>query len=67
MAINLQDARIADNTGARPIDTPVRVDGPAAYFTRLPIKAMLAALQNAGIAAEVSQTAGIVTDPVAVE
>ncbi|MFO1245063.1 MAG: pyroglutamyl-peptidase I [Ramlibacter sp.] len=58
VAINLQDARIADNTGARPIDTPVRADGPAAYFTRLPIKAMLAALQNAGIAAEVSQTAG---------
>ena len=32
--------------------------GPAAYFTTLPIKAMLAAVQARGVAAEVSQTAG---------
>jgi len=58
LAINVDDARIADNAGARPIDTPVVPGGPAAYFTSLPIKAMLAALTGQGINAEVSQTAG---------
>ena len=58
VAINVNDARIADNAGAQPIDTPVAPNAPAAYFTRLPIKAMLVALQREGVAAEVSQTAG---------
>lgn len=58
VAINVNDARIPDNAGAQPIDTPVISGAPAAYFTRLPIKAMHAAIQHAGIAAEVSQTAG---------
>jgi pyroglutamyl-peptidase len=58
VAINVNDARIRDNTGAQPIDTPVIPGGPAAYFTGLPIKAMLAAMLAAGIRAEVSQTAG---------
>ena len=58
VAINVDDARIPDNNGAQPIDEPVRRGAPAAYFSSLPIKAMLAALQRAGIPAEVSQTAG---------
>ncbi len=58
VAINVNDARIADNAGAQPIDTRVAARGPAAYFSTLPIKAMLLALQREGIAAEVSQTAG---------
>ena len=58
IAINIQDARIADNIGAQPIDVPVIESGPAAYFTTLPIKAMLLALAAANIPAEVSQTAG---------
>ena len=58
VAINVNDARIADNAGAKPVDTPVVADGPAAYFTTLPIKAMLQALLDAGVRAEVSQTAG---------
>ncbi|HEY1138855.1 MAG TPA: pyroglutamyl-peptidase I [Lysobacter sp.] len=58
VAINIIDARIPDNTGSQPIDEPVAADGPAAYFTGLPIKAMLAALRNAGFPVEVSQTAG---------
>lgn len=58
VAINVNDARIADNLGAQPIDTAVVVDGPAAYFTTLPIKAMVKAVRQAGIAASVSQTAG---------
>lgn len=58
VAINVKDAHIPDNAASQPIDTPVVSGGPAAYFTTLPIKAMLAALQREGIAAEVSQTAG---------
>lgn len=58
VAINVDDARIADNAGARPIDTPIVRRGPAAYFSTLPIKAQLQALQSAGLPAEISQTAG---------
>ena len=58
VAINVSDARIADNDQAQPVDEPVLPGGPAAYFTGLPVKAMLAALRREGIAAEVSQTAG---------
>ncbi len=58
VAINVNDARIPDNLGEQPIDTPVVVDGPAAYFTTLPIKAMVKAVCEAGVAASVSQTAG---------
>ena len=58
VAINVDDARIADNAGAQPVDLPVVSNGPAAYFTGLPIKAMRQALLDAGINAEVSQTAG---------
>lgn len=58
VAINLIDARIADNARAQPVDEPVVRGGPAAYFSTLPLKAMLAALQRADIQAEVSQTAG---------
>ncbi|MES2281056.1 MAG: pyroglutamyl-peptidase I [Pseudomonadota bacterium] len=58
IAINIADASIADNEGAQPVDVPVNPKGPAAYFSTLPIKAMLVALQKAGIPAEVSQTAG---------
>jgi pyroglutamyl-peptidase len=58
VAINVDDARIADNAGRQPIDEPVVADGPAAHFSSLPIKAMVAALRAAGIPASVSQTAG---------
>lgn len=58
VAINVDDARIPDNAGAQPIDQPIVPGGPAAYFSTLPIKAMVAALQRQGVAAAVSQTAG---------
>ena len=58
VAINLDDARIADNAGAQPIDEPVIARGPAAHFTTLPIKAMVAALREAGHSASVSNSAG---------
>lgn len=58
VAINVDDARIADNAGAQPVDEPVVPGGPAAYFSTLPIKAMVAGLRAAGLPASVSQTAG---------
>jgi pyroglutamyl-peptidase len=58
VAINVDDARIADNHGAKPIDQPVVPGGPAAYFSTLPIKAMVAGLRAAGLPASVSQSAG---------
>jgi pyroglutamyl-peptidase len=58
IAINVDDARIADNVGASPVDVPVVRGAPAAYFSTLPIKAMAGALRRAGWPAAVSQTAG---------
>lgn len=58
VAINIDDARIADNEGKQPIDTPVFEDGPAAYFSSLPIKAMVQSIKTAGLPASVSNSAG---------
>jgi pyroglutamyl-peptidase len=58
VAINGDDGRIADNDGVQPVDVPVREDGPAAYFSSLPVKAMVTAMRRAGFPAAVSNTAG---------
>ncbi|MEX3170926.1 pyroglutamyl-peptidase I [Serratia quinivorans] len=58
VAINVDDARIPDNQGQQPIDEPIVESGPAAYFSTLPIKAMVDSMREAGIPASVSQTAG---------
>ncbi|MFE0024727.1 pyroglutamyl-peptidase I [Amycolatopsis sp. NPDC059021] len=58
VAINLVDARIPDNAGTQPVDVPVIADGPAAYFSTLPVKACVAAIRDAGVPASVSHTAG---------
>lgn len=58
LAINIDDARASDNAGRQPIDMPIVPNGPAAYFSGLPVRAMLQALQQSGIAAELSDTAG---------
>lgn len=58
VGINVQDARIHDNDGEQPIDKPVVQGGPAAHFATLPIKACVAAMRQAGLAAAVSNSAG---------
>ncbi len=58
VAINVDDARIADNAGRQPVDRPVVRGGPAAYWSTLPVKAITDALRRRGIPAAVSQTAG---------
>ena len=58
VAINLVDARIPDNAGAQPVDQVVLDSAPAAYFTGLPAKAIVADLLGAGHRAELSYSAG---------
>ncbi len=58
VAINISDAGIPDNAGYQPIDEPIRVDGAPAYFSNLPVKAMVAHIRQAGINARLSNTAG---------
>src|SRR3954447_20083622 len=58
VAINIDDGRIEDNEGYQPIDVKIKDDGPNAYFSSLPIKAMATAMREAGIPSAVSNTAG---------
>lgn len=58
VAINLADARFPDNDGAQPLDEPLRADGDAAYFSTLPVRAMVQAVRAAGLPCSVSYTAG---------
>lgn len=58
VAINWIDARIPDNAGAQPVDEPVIAGAPPAHFSSLPLKAMAAAAQAAGVPAEISFSAG---------
>lgn len=58
VALNLKDCRAADNEGAIFDGDPIREEGPAAYFTTIPVKKMVAAMQEAGIPASLSYCAG---------
>lgn len=58
VAINWVDARIPDNDGRQPIDEAVVAGAPPAYFSKLPIKAMVQALRAQDLPAEVSYSAG---------
>ncbi|MGL5123338.1 MAG: pyroglutamyl-peptidase I [Fusobacteriaceae bacterium] len=58
VAINLDDARIPDNEGNQPTDMKIFSDGENAYFSNLPIKKIALAIQESGIPAGVSNTAG---------
>ena len=58
IAINVDDARIPDNITQQPIDETIQTEGAAAYFSTLPIKRIVKAIREAGISAEVSNSAG---------
>jgi pyroglutamyl-peptidase len=58
VAINYVHARIADNAGEQPFDQAVLADAPTAYFSSLPLGAMLQACHDANVPAHVSYTAG---------
>lgn len=58
VAINIADASIADNDGKMPIDEKIRWDGENAYFSTLPIKAIVENLRKNQTPASVSNSAG---------
>jgi pyroglutamyl-peptidase len=58
VAVNVQDAEIADNDGTRPVDAPVVAGGPAAYLATLPVRAVVAALRAEALPTELSMSAG---------
>jgi pyroglutamyl-peptidase len=58
VAINLDDARLADNEGVLRSDVKILDNGPDAYFTTLPIKEMVDAIKAKGIPSSVSLSAG---------
>lgn len=57
-AVNLADARIPDNDGDQPVDQLLQQDGENAYFTTLPIHAMVKRIREGGLPCFVSYTAG---------
>ena len=58
VAINLDDARLADNEGVLRNDVKIIEHGPDAYFSTLPVKDMVEAVKTQGIPAAVSLSAG---------
>lgn len=58
VAINVADARIAYNCGKQPMDEPIVKDGPVAYFSTLPLRKMLAAIEEGKVPVKISNSAG---------
>lgn len=58
IAINIDDARIEDNEENKPVDEAIYKDGENAYFSNLPIKAIVNKIRENNIPANVSNTAG---------
>jgi len=58
VAINIDDARIPDNEGNQPLSVTIFEDGETAYFSTLPIKAMVQAIRALGLPSSISNTAG---------
>jgi pyroglutamyl-peptidase len=58
VAINVDDSRVSDNAGWKPVDAAIIPGGPVAYWSTLPVKAIVRALRRRGVPAAVSSTAG---------
>ncbi|MGL4739857.1 MAG: pyroglutamyl-peptidase I [Sarcina sp.] len=58
VSINIDDARIPDNEGNQPIDEEIYIGAPKAYFSNLPIKAMVQEMKENNIPSSISNTAG---------
>jgi pyroglutamyl-peptidase len=58
VAINVMQARIPDNAGEQPQDVPVISDGPAAYFSTLPLNRIVQRLREQNVPSSISNTAG---------
>ncbi len=58
IGVNIRAARIADNAGILPDGDRIKADGPAAYFSTLPVEKIRDTIRAAGIPAAVSNSAG---------
>lgn len=58
IAVNIRDAKIPDNAGNQPVGQFVEENGPAAYFSTVPVMAMAQAIRDARIPGAVSNSAG---------
>jgi len=58
IAVNIRDARIPDNAGNQPDGERISEEGPAAYFSTVPVKEMAQAIRDAQIPGAVSNSAG---------
>ena len=58
IGVNVRDASVPDNAGRRPEGEPIDPNGPAAYFSTLPVREMMRAIASAGVPAKLSYTAG---------
>lgn len=59
IAINMMDAAAADNDGYIADEEPISIDGAAALFTNVDVKALCRAVEKQGIPAKVSNSAGL--------
>lgn len=58
VAINLAEARIPDNAGEQPRDAAIQADGKNAYFSLLPVNAIVQNIRAHGLPCHVSYSAG---------
>ena len=59
VAINMVDSKKPDNDGYQPQECQLRADAPNAYFSNLPLKRLVEAIQDEGIPAAISNSAGL--------
>ena len=58
IAVNMASARIPDNEGSQPVETPILPGAPDGIFSTVPVAAMADAITAAGLPGKISNTAG---------
>lgn len=58
IAVNIRDARIADNGGNHPVGERIAPEGDAAYFSTVPVETMAQAIREKHLPGMVSNSAG---------
>ena len=59
VALNMMDAKKADNDGFMPFELPIDKDGENAYFTNVPLKEILEELEKEEIPSMISNSCGL--------
>ncbi|MDG6221587.1 MAG: hypothetical protein QCI38_09110 [Candidatus Thermoplasmatota archaeon] len=57
-AVNLDDFRIADNSGIKHEEKPIVEGAPTAYMTSVPVRSLQSFLKDRGLKTRISNTAG---------